>query len=166
MLDDGRLATRDSDVEARSAIVVMTTNLDSDGLHRERMRRGVSDPDEIDTMARHRLREAGLRPELVGRITAVVAFDPLTDEARHDIARAALRRVAQSYGVVLAEPGERAVASVVRVSGSSGAGARGLEYAIDRLHGPAFATTTVRILPGHFGWHDGAIASVLVGRSG
>jgi ATP-dependent Clp protease ATP-binding subunit ClpC len=139
LLDAGRLVTRDDTVEARSAVIAMTTNLDADGLYRERTARGIGDPDQIDVLARQRLRAAGLRPELVGRITSVVAFDPLDVQAQHDVARAALRRVAASYGVVLDAVADEAVAAVVKATSGSGAGARGLEYVIDRLYGPDFA---------------------------
>ena len=138
LLDAGRLAGHGDRfrIDARQAIFVLTSNVASDELL-ERLD-GLCDGADllaIDDLGRAHLRRQGVPPELVGRITHVCPFRPLGRNARREIAYSTVQRVAETYGVQLTDIDAAALDVVETAALASGAGVRGMEYAIDAMLG-------------------------------
>ena len=120
----GRGGPREAD--ARDSIIVMTSNLAVGEL-----RPGMSEPE-----IRAHLRMQGLSAEIVGRMSVVLQFHHLDDEAMCTATVSATRHVLAEYGVRLrgVEPGF--VAAALDLA-DHGAGVRGIRAAIEGLLEPA-----------------------------
>ena len=89
------------------------------------------------------LRDAGLPPDLVGRIGAFAAFGDLEgdDDARQGIAESAIVALAAEYGLVLGTVDPVVIEVVEDIAEASGdeAGARALQHAARELLAECFA---------------------------
>ena len=83
--------------------------------------------------------QAGIAPELVGRIRRFLVFQPLSENARAEIMTLAVARVAAEYGVQVGHIAPAVIVNLLAQSRNSEFGARPDEYLVDELLGAAFA---------------------------
>ncbi len=131
ILEDGRLTdSLGRTADFRNSLLVMTTNAGTLG---PKARPGFSagESDGAEEQGRERVRGA-FSPELLGRVDAVVAFQPLTEQTLEQIAalclREALARV-EAAGLTV-EPDPELPAALARRCAGSPAGARALRRLI------------------------------------
>lgn len=137
-LDVGRLTSPRAErgsfvVDCRETVFIFTSNLAA-----EEIASDDTDPSDDDTLRQH-LVEAGLRPELVGRLAAVLRFGPLGQEAEIGAVARAVVRLAGDYGFTLRRIDPPVVAGLLagRKPGRS-FGIRGDEHRIERFLAPVF----------------------------
>lgn len=131
LLDTGRLVTpAEAPVEAREAIMLLTSNKDADVLGQV----AAADPSRV----RDTLRAQGYPPEIVGRITSVAVFSKLDRAAHARIVAHTVARVADSYGIQVRHIDPQLITALLAGAPSIEAGVRDLEYHIDALLGPCF----------------------------
>jgi len=141
LLDAGRFQSSDggASIDARQSIMLFTSNIAADELLEVIGEVGhAPSPMEIDDIGRQHLRNHGVPPELVGRVTHVCAFSSLDEEELRQVAVASIDRCAFSYGLTLTAVAPTATEQLASASAASGAGVRGVEYAVDSLFGDAF----------------------------
>ena len=141
LLDAGRFQASDggTPIDARQGIMLFTSNVATDNLLHAIDNLGQEPTQlQIDEAGRRHLRNHGVPPELVGRLTHVCVFMPLSAEELRHVALASIDRVAVSYGLTLNRVAPEVVEQIVAASASSGAGVRGLEYAVDAMFGDVF----------------------------
>jgi ATP-dependent Clp protease ATP-binding subunit ClpC len=131
ILEDGRLTdSLGRTADFRNSLLVMTTNAGTLG---PKARPGFSagESDGAEEQGRERVRGA-FSPELLGRVDAVVAFQPLTEQTLEQIAalclREALARV-EAAGLTV-EPDPELPAALARRCAGSPAGVRALRRLI------------------------------------
>ncbi len=127
-------------VDARRAIFFFTTNLESQQILDELGARNSFDkPQVVQDVCRGKLRAAGLRPELVGRITSFLVFQPLSHEVRAEIAVLSIVRIAEEYGLRVEHVAPETIISILSVGKSEAFGARPIQFLIDDQLGDMFA---------------------------
>jgi hypothetical protein len=123
-------------IDCRRAVFFFTSNidvadaiarLDADGTARS-----------AATICRRHLTAGGIRPELVGRISAFLIFRPLSARARAEVATASVVKVAAEYGLQVIQVAPGIVSSIVSQLYEN-LGARPDEYYIDEFLGPEFS---------------------------
>ncbi len=134
ILEDGRLTdSLGRTADFRNCILVMTTNAGTLG-PKARAGFGTGQGSEGQEEARERVKGA-FSPELLGRMDAVVAFQPLTEKALTEIAslrlQEALYRV-QTAGLTV-EPDPELPALLARRCAGDPAGARALRHLIQTM---------------------------------
>ena len=129
LLDSGRLTAPDGEtVDARSAVVAMTSNAGAEDLA-YRLRDVPPHGREEQAVCRDHLLVEGWPPELVGRIGSIAVFDPLSEESLRGVAENAVHALAREFGLSLREL-PPVLADVVRdLADASEIGARALTYA-------------------------------------
>lgn len=131
-MDAGRFTVNGNRTyDCRDAVFVFTSNERADRIL-ARAPRGSADA-HVDAVCRAELRAAGMRPELVGRITSFLLFRPLGPDDESRVAILAIRRIVESYGLDLRRVEPEVVSELLRHSRSGGIGVRGLEYEARRL---------------------------------
>lgn len=152
-IDAGRI-TRSSNtaggrqVDCREAIFIFTSNLDAEAILAElESQEGFEDPHVTNRICRERLLRAGIRPEIIGRIGSFLVFRPLDDATRAEVVTLSIQRVAARYGLEVATIEPDVIVSLFEQSRSDGFGARPVEYLIDDLLGPSFASFQNSELP-------------------
>jgi hypothetical protein len=139
LLDTGRVTSGNgATIQARDAIVFMTTNLGHD-LEDELNDATLGHRPALREACRSVLLEEGFPPELVGRIGTVALFRSLDDETLAEIAAGAVRRLASEYGLEVAAVDQLVSLTVLDMAGTSGVGVRGLDHAATDLLGLAFS---------------------------
>jgi ATP-dependent Clp protease ATP-binding subunit ClpB len=127
-------------VDARRAIFYFTTNLECERIFAElHTRNAYAKPEIIEHVCRGKLRAAGLKPELVGRITSFLLFHPLTNEIRAEIAVLSIVRIAQEYGLHVERVAPETIRSILSFGQTADFGARPIEFLIDNKMGEIFA---------------------------
>ena len=145
LLDTGRLtAPTGKVVECPHAIVAMTSNLRHEELAERLGDTPLHDRVVVQRVCREHLVEAGLRPELVGRIGAFAVYGELGEDARRAAAVVAVRALAAEYALALGEIDPVVVDVVLDLAEASGAGARGLRHAARDLLAESMADVAGR----------------------
>lgn len=140
LLDTGRLVTpAQAPVQAREAIILLTSNKDADLL--------MAQAEEGTHRVRDTLRASGYPPEIVGRITSVAVFTRLDHEAYTRITTQTIARVGDTYGIGIQHVDPDLVSLVLSQAPDPDAGIRDLEYHIDALLGPVFSTWRLEHAP-------------------
>lgn len=130
-------AARSRLVDCRRAVFYFTSNVDVIDAITELD--ADSDPAQsVDGTCRRHLKAGGIRPELVGRIGAFLAFRPLSSRARAEIATAAVARVAAEYGLKVVRVAPDVISAIVSRPYDE-LGARPDEYYIDDLLSAEFS---------------------------
>ena len=154
LLDTGRMTDSTGEINAQHAIFLFTSNLAAEGILRDIAASGsLDDTDLVDRVTRQHLRQHGVLPELVSRITHLAAFSRLDAATRTAIAELAVRRVAATYGLEAAAVDPQALAALAPERADPQCGVRTLEYRIDAALGPVLmeaaetgATGPIRLL--------------------
>jgi hypothetical protein len=143
LLDAGRLTgSAGKRVDARHAVVVMTTSVGADELERRLGRTPLDNRWAVQRAAAEHLRAFGLSPDLVGRIGAFALYGELdVEQAGHGLAEAAVTSLADEYGLAVADvdPIVLDVVADIAAAGNDTAGARALHHAAQELLGEHFA---------------------------
>jgi ATP-dependent Clp protease ATP-binding subunit ClpC len=144
VLDEGRFSDAAGEpVSARNFVIVATSNAGS-RLFYDALSRGAEPPTKDDVVAAA-VREGSFAPELMNRFDGVVAFSPLSPEARRGVAATLLRKTAAK----LAEKGihlrqDDALVAFVAGHGEDPAfGARAMRRAVDGAVEAAIAEAIV-----------------------
>jgi hypothetical protein len=124
-------------VDCRRAVFFFTSNIDATEALAD-VDTAAHPGESTDAICRRHLVAKGVKPELVGRIGAFLAFGPLSARARAEIATAAVARAATEYGLTVTNVDPEIISGIVGRP-FDGMGARPDEYYIDDLLGPAFA---------------------------
>ncbi len=163
MLDDGRLTDgHGRTVDFRNTVVIMTSNLGTEALHREALGFGLpqdkpsnSEKDKQKAGVEKALRET-FRPELLNRIDEIIIFDPLTEDDLKQIIELLLgdvrERMAERH--VGLELTDEAKTALVREGYDPVYGARPLRRVIERRIANPLSK---RILGGEFSEGDVAM---------
>jgi len=130
-------------VECRQGIFFFTSNLDSEGILND-LNLGVDEPHIVDEVCRKRLRGAGMKPELVGRIASFLVYDKLSPSVQAEIAALTIVRVAKEYGVAVRRVEPSVIVYLLDRGGSGEFGVRPLEYLIDDVLGEAIEEAAVQ----------------------
>jgi ATP-dependent Clp protease ATP-binding subunit ClpA len=147
-MDAGRLSlaaprANGRDIDCRQAIFVFTSNLRIDEILEEIDERQIGNQtDLIDELCRGQMSDAGLTPELVGRIQHFVLFRPLSRDARMETLRLSVTRVGAEYGLEISGVAPSVLLTLLRQAGDGEYGARTDEYLVDRVLGDCFAEAT------------------------
>lgn len=145
LMDSGRIssASRTSkgrEIDCRRATLIFTSNIRVDGILSEIASRRASKNDFLtDDICRKHLKEAGIAPEIVGRISCFLVYHPLSDEARMEILALSTVRVAGEYGVRVSAIKPEAMNALIAMTGRNDFGARPDEYIVGELLGQTFA---------------------------
>jgi ATP-dependent Clp protease ATP-binding subunit ClpC len=144
VLDEGRFSDAAGEaVSARNFVIVATSNAGS-RLFYEALSAGAEAPSKDEVVAAA-VREGSFSPELLNRFDGVVAFAPLSPEARRGVAVNLLRKTAaklEEKGIHLAQ--DEALVSFVAGYGEDPAfGARAMRRAVDGAVEAAVATAIV-----------------------
>lgn len=145
LMDAGRLSSAAAtacgrEIDCRHAIFLFTSNLDVSGILGDlEMREGFGKPQVVDAVCRNRLRAAGIKPELIGRIGHFLVFRPLTAHTLSEIVSMALARVAREYGLQVARIDPALIVRILDQIRCDDFGARPYEYLVDDILGHAFA---------------------------
>lgn len=131
--DNARLVdSRGLEASLSHCIVILTSNL---GAHRAKTPGFQKEASQNERERLLRLMKAELSPELVGRLDAIIPFEPLPEAALDEILDAKLRslegRLGLSPGRVELENDLRA--EILRRGFAPATGARGLDEALERL---------------------------------
>ena len=151
-LDAGRLSRANGnaqtrEIDCRRAIFMFTSNL-NDGIEDDlRLWEAIAtDSTEndyrraVEESCRRRLREGGIAPELIGRMSCFLAFRPLTPEARAEIVTLSIARVAREYDIEIGRIAPEVVAHILNNGSETDFGARPDEYFVDEILGETFAS--------------------------
>jgi len=131
-------------VDCRQAIFFFTSNLDCEGILGDLEMRADSHVSHVvDEVCRRRLRSAGIKPELVGRINSFLAYGSLSPSVRAEITTLTVVRVAKEYGVNVRRIAPSVVVYLLDQSDDA-FGVRPIEYLVDSLLGQAIEKTAVR----------------------
>ncbi|RLC55369.1 MAG: ATP-dependent Clp protease ATP-binding subunit, partial [Chloroflexi bacterium] len=162
MLEDGRLTDgHGRRVDFRNTVVIMTSNLGTEGFQKESLGFGLpqdkpskTEKDKQKAAVEKELR-ATFRPELLNRIDEIIVFDPLTEDDLKEIVELLLadvreRLLDRRVGLELTEA---AKAALVREGYDPVFGARPLRRTIERRIANPLAK---RILAGEFSEGDSA----------
>ena len=144
LLDAGRLRSpTGQNVDARHVVVALTTSVESAELMDGLGSTPLADRWVVQRACADHLRDAGLPPDLVGRIGAFAAFGDLEgdDDARRAIAESAIEALAAEYGLAVGTVDPVVVEVVEDIAAVSGdtAGARALQHATRELLAECFA---------------------------
>jgi ATP-dependent Clp protease ATP-binding subunit ClpC len=141
MLDDGRLTDgHGRTVDFRNAVVIMTSNLGTEALHKGALGFGLPDSKPSDTERDKQKAEIEkalrqtFRPELLNRIDEIIIFDPLTEDDLKRIVELLLNDVRERLGdrSVGLELTDAAKEALVREGYDPVYGARPLRRVIER----------------------------------
>jgi DNA polymerase III delta prime subunit len=133
-------------VDCRHAIFVFTSNLISAEVEAVTQLQGQP-ASRVSDLCRKLLVARGMRPEVAGRFTAVVPFQPLSAGAEAEAAARVVVDLADEYGVWIEWVAPALVATVLD-SREVEFGARSIKAAADELLGDVFAETHEQ---GHLG---------------
>jgi len=155
-MDAGRISSAGEiegsrEVDCRDAIFIFTSNHDATEV--------IGDADalatdvyehrfEVDDIARSRLQEARVAPEIIGRISRFLLFLPLDEQARAAIVTLAVQECAEEYGIRVNYIDPSVIIEVMRVASDGGFGARPIRYLVDDLLGSAFVDAVAGDLDG------------------
>lgn len=158
LLDDGRLTdAQGRTVDFRNTVVIMTSNLGTEGVAREPVgfggtRRSDSEREQIRTSVEDALKRS-FRPEFLNRIDEIIIFESLTQEDIEEIVNLIAREVAgrvKELGVTVSLT-DRAKSWLAREGFDRIYGARPLRRAVQRHVENQLAK---RVLSGEFGEGD------------
>jgi AAA domain (Cdc48 subfamily) len=122
-------------IDCRRAVFFFTSNIDMTDAIAELAADWTAGP--VAAICRRHL-AAGIRPELVGRISAFLIFHPLSVRSRAEIATAAVVKTAAEYGLQVIRVAPEIISSIVSQPYDN-LGARPDEYYIDEFLGPEFS---------------------------
>ena len=144
LLDAGRLTSPSGEaIEAPHCVVALTSNLHVDRLAERLAPVAAGDRWAVQRVCREHLVDAGLPPELVGRIGAFAVFAPLDDEAHRHAAEGAVLALAREYGLSPTTVDPVVLDVVIDIAGETGIGVRALYHAARELLAEAFAAAVV-----------------------
>ena len=155
-MDAGRLSSASGkgggrEIDCRRAIFCFTSNLDCEGILKDlEDLDAFGDPALVDRVCRKRLREAGVASELVGRISAFLAFRTLGIEATVEVVTLSVARAAREFGLDVKWIEPDVINAIIEQSPGEGFGVRPFEYAVSDLLGDAFKEAASR-------WPDAAV---------
>ena len=138
LMDYGTLRDGAGEIDARRAILLLTSNLLAKALLNE-LDGSLDGSDRIDRVVRERYRNRGIAPELMGRITSIALFGNLSHDDRTAIVELSVRRVASTYGVEVCEIDPVLMFRVLSGELDLGSGARDVEYRVSRALNPVLA---------------------------
>lgn len=156
LLDTGRMTDSAGEINAQHAIFLFTSNLAAEGILRDIEANGsLHDADLVDSVTRRHIRQHGVLPELVSRITHLAVFSRLDVATQAAIAELAVRRVAASYGIEAAAIDPQVLEALAPGRVDPAWGVRTLEYRTDAALGATLmdaaksgATGPIRLLGG------------------
>lgn len=141
VMDAGRLSPstgrHGEPVDCRQAILLFTSNLDSSAIVRKVDAQADLEDHAVSELCRKHLRDAGVAPEIAGRIQSFLVFKLIAGTARAEIFALAVCRVAEEYGVQVQRIEPLALATLMTEAGVKDFGVRSVEHALDGLIGPA-----------------------------
>lgn len=152
-MDAGRLSTAaptaaGREIDCRKAIFIFTSNIDASGILTELEQRGAFDESAVvDEVCRNRLKVAGIAPELVGRISCFLVFQPLSPEVQAEVVTLAIVNVGREYGVEVGRIEPTVIIAIMEATRSANFGARPFEYFIEEMLGLCFAEAVSAELP-------------------
>ena len=163
LLDTGRMTGGAGEINAQHAIFLFTSNLAAEGiLHDIEADGSLDDADLVDSVTRQHLRQHGVLPELVSRITHLAVFSRLDAATQSAIAELAVHRVAATYGIEAAAIDPQVLGALAPYGADSSWGVRTLEYRTDAALGATLMDAAksaaagpirvVRDAHGTFGW--------------
>ncbi|MDR0417441.1 MAG: AAA family ATPase, partial [Propionibacteriaceae bacterium] len=123
LMDAGRLGGQAGDIDARQAILIFTSNKDAAAIQ------PLADAPE--DRLRAFLRDHGYPPEIVGRMSRILVFKPLTADITTRLIILTVQRVVESWGFQLKRIAPEAVAALVSRAPFR-AGGRDVEYFVER----------------------------------
>lgn len=144
-MDAGRLSSAaprsvGRELDCRRAVFFFTSNLDSAGILAElEDNRAYDDVEHLYTICQRRLRQAGIRSELIGRIGEFLVFCPLSEQTRAEILTLSVVKVAKRYGIHVRRVQPEVISSLLEKSHGQDFGVRPTERLVDRELGPVFA---------------------------
>lgn len=139
-MDAGRLSAPGKDansreIDCRQAVFFFTSNLEAAAISSDLQQCQNPSVAMVDDICRRRLRASGLAPELVGRISCFLVFQPLTSDTCAEVVALAIARAAEEYGLRLEYIEPMVISQVLEAVRAQGFGARPYEYIIDDLLG-------------------------------
>ena len=138
LLDTGRMTDSRGEINAQHAIFLFTSNLAADGiLHDIEAQGSLDDPGLVDRVTRRHLRQHGVLPELVSRITHLAVFSRLDAATQTAITELSVQRVAATYGVEVACIDQAVISALASDPDDTAYGVRTLEYRVDAVLGEA-----------------------------
>ena len=138
LLDTGRMTDSRGEINAAHAIFLFTSNLAADGiLHDIEAQGSLDDAGLVDRVTRRHLRQHGVLPELVSRITHLAVFSHLDAAIRVAITELSVERVAATYGVEVASIDQSVISTLISDLEDTAYGVRTLEYRVDSILGEA-----------------------------
>ncbi|MDZ5455322.1 AAA family ATPase [Azohydromonas lata] len=150
-MDAGRLSSASAlgdgghQLNCRRWIFVFTSNQAADAIVRDLGDAGTPAASREAEVCRRHLRQAGVAPELLGRISRFLVFRPIDARHRLKLMRGLVREVAAEYGVTVGEISPARMALLLRASqAASGYGGRGERAVIDDLLGDELASASRR----------------------
>lgn len=143
-MDAGRLsrAVRDEqnghEIDCRKTIFFFSSNIRSEALlHALDMPTSETQKD-VDAVCREQLSQAGIPPELVGRISHFLVFKPLGTETIAEIVNLEIQDVAGEFGLQVCEITPEIISDVIDSTHARGLGARTYAYQCKRMLGDLF----------------------------
>jgi ATP-dependent Clp protease ATP-binding subunit ClpA len=125
-------------IDCRQAIFCFTSNLDCEGIMKDLEDLDAFDDQPlVDRVCRKRLRDAGVAPELVGRISAFLAFRQLGTEAIAEVVTLSVARAAREFGLEVRWIEPEVINKILEQMPGEGFGARPFEYLVGDLLGDA-----------------------------
>ena len=145
LMDSGRISSasktaKGREIDCRHATLIFTSNVQVEGILSEINSRRASTNDFLtDEICRKHLRESGIAPEIVGRISCFLVYAPLSEKARMEVLALSIVRVGEEYGVTVCSIEPDAMNALINRVGKNDFGARPDEYIVGELLGESFA---------------------------
>jgi len=136
-MDAGRISSSSRNgngynLDFRYAIFVFTSNLDASGIIKEiKLEDGSMQFASIDEVCRRRLKNSGIAPEIIGRISRFLVYFPLSREDRAKIIILSIAEIAEEYGLSLGDVAPNVVISIMNKLRGNDFGARPAKFLID-----------------------------------
>jgi ATP-dependent Clp protease ATP-binding subunit ClpA len=131
LMDAGRLSGQAGDIDARQAILLLTSNKDAAAIQPL--------ADAPDDRLRAFLRDHGYPPEIVGRLGRILVFQPLTADITARLIVLTVQRVVESWGFQLQRIAPEAVTALAHRAPLQ-TGGRDVEHFIERELSPGLAS--------------------------
>lgn len=145
-MDAGRLSSAEAldngshQLDCRRWIFVFTSNLCANEVVHELQAQGsMGDNAREAEVCRQQLRNAGLAPELIGRIGRFLVYRPFTQEERVGLMLSVIREVAGEYGVTVESVSPECMAKLLQVAAGPTYGGRSARGVVDEVLGEYMA---------------------------
>lgn len=147
-MDAGRLSSASAEngeyqIDCKKAIFIFTSNLDASGVLEEIKSNNIeSDAIAQDQIARKRFVLAGVPKELIGRMGAVVVYQPIAKKYRANVVLSTIKEIGNEFGVSVNYVEPTIVTSILKHKSSGDFGARMERIRIENMLGSALLTAS------------------------